>query len=214
MAGISRTLGTAQQANARAITADMRAMVRILSGDLRGVRDRTMLMGFAGAFRRSELVALNVEDIEACPDGLFITIRHSKPARRAERLLGVAGVTMRRPAGARLRQLAAWRRHQQRPGLSRHFQARRAARPALGQRGRACGQSARKPPDSIRHATADIPYAPVWPPAPPPPECSIATSCNKPATNRSTPMNVFAKPTSSRDNTGRTGRTVRLTVDS
>jgi integrase len=36
------------------------------------------LIGFAGALRRSELVALNIEDIEEAPDGMKITIRHSK----------------------------------------------------------------------------------------------------------------------------------------
>jgi len=37
-----------------------------------------LLLGFAGAFRRSELVALNCEDIEQCETGIKITIRHSK----------------------------------------------------------------------------------------------------------------------------------------
>jgi integrase len=37
-------------------------------------RDRALLLlGFAGAFRRSELVALNLEDIEDTPDGMKIT---------------------------------------------------------------------------------------------------------------------------------------------
>jgi hypothetical protein len=35
-------------------------------------------LGFAGAFRRSELVALNVADLEESDDGLKITIRRSK----------------------------------------------------------------------------------------------------------------------------------------
>lgn len=46
---------------------------------LRGVRNRALLLlGFAGAFRRSELVALNVEDLEETPEGLLITIRRGK----------------------------------------------------------------------------------------------------------------------------------------
>jgi integrase len=36
------------------------------------------LLGFAGAFRRSELVALGVADIEETEAGLRVTIRHSK----------------------------------------------------------------------------------------------------------------------------------------
>jgi integrase len=43
------------------------------------VRDRALLLvGFAGAFRRFELVALNVEDIEEISEGLRIKIRYSK----------------------------------------------------------------------------------------------------------------------------------------
>jgi integrase len=37
-----------------------------------------LLLGFAGAFRRSELVALDISDIEETPDGIKITIRRSK----------------------------------------------------------------------------------------------------------------------------------------
>jgi integrase len=37
-----------------------------------------LLIGFAGAFRRSELVALDVEDVEDVPEGLRVTIRRSK----------------------------------------------------------------------------------------------------------------------------------------
>ena len=40
-----------------------------------------LLIGFAGAFRRCELVALNVEDIEETAEGLRITIRRSKTDR-------------------------------------------------------------------------------------------------------------------------------------
>ena len=43
------------------------------------IRDRALLLiGFAGAFRRSELVALNADDIEETPEGLRVTIRRSK----------------------------------------------------------------------------------------------------------------------------------------
>lgn len=44
-----------------------------------GIRNRALLLiGFVGAFRRSELVALNVEDLEFRDDGLIITLRRSK----------------------------------------------------------------------------------------------------------------------------------------
>jgi site-specific recombinase XerD len=46
---------------------------------LKGLRDRALLLvGFAGAFRRSELVALDVEHLTACPEGLSVLINSSK----------------------------------------------------------------------------------------------------------------------------------------
>lgn len=54
-------------------------MVAKAGTDLKGFRDRALLLlGFAGAFRRSELVALNVEDLDFCDGGLRVTIRRSK----------------------------------------------------------------------------------------------------------------------------------------
>ena len=46
---------------------------------LTGKRDRALLaLGFAGAFRRSELVALDVEDLREDPEGLRVMVRRSK----------------------------------------------------------------------------------------------------------------------------------------
>ncbi|OQW99748.1 MAG: hypothetical protein BWK73_49885 [Thiothrix lacustris] len=46
---------------------------------LQGKRDKLILiLGFAGAFRRSELVALTVADIQEVPDGLKVLIQKSK----------------------------------------------------------------------------------------------------------------------------------------
>ena len=48
----------------------------------RGLRDRAVvLLGFAGAFRRSELAALDCSDIAEEADGLRVTIRSSKTDR-------------------------------------------------------------------------------------------------------------------------------------
>ena len=44
-----------------------------------GLRDRALLaIGLAGAFRRSELLALTVADLATVPEGLRITVRRSK----------------------------------------------------------------------------------------------------------------------------------------
>jgi hypothetical protein len=50
-----------------------------------GLRDRALLsLGYAGAFRPSELVALKVRDVEEVPDQLRVTIRRSKTDRTGE----------------------------------------------------------------------------------------------------------------------------------
>ncbi|GJE45038.1 site-specific integrase [Methylobacterium soli] len=77
--GIRRRIGTAPDQKA-AITAEVLAAMLIRIPDtLTGKRDRALLaLGFAGAFRRSELVALNVEDIREDKDGIRILVRRSK----------------------------------------------------------------------------------------------------------------------------------------
>ncbi len=77
--GIRRAKGTAP-AKKKAATADIiKEMVRRCPHTLVGQRDRALLLlGFAGAFRRAELVALTVADLAFADDGLRITIRKSK----------------------------------------------------------------------------------------------------------------------------------------
>jgi site-specific recombinase XerD len=79
MRGIRRTFGAARVKKAPAIAAKVRSMVALAPDGLTGLRDRALLLiGFAGAFRRSELVALDVADIEETETGLLVTIRQSK----------------------------------------------------------------------------------------------------------------------------------------
>lgn len=77
--GIRRAQGTAPTKK-KAATADIvKEMVRRCPDTLTGQRDRALLLlGFAGAFRRSELVALTVADLAFVADGLRISIRKSK----------------------------------------------------------------------------------------------------------------------------------------
>jgi integrase len=71
MKGIRRMLGTAAAQKSPTLTDDIRAMVDATDAGIIGVRDRALvLLGFAGAFRRSELVALDVEDCTFGKDGL------------------------------------------------------------------------------------------------------------------------------------------------
>ncbi len=83
--GIKRANGTAQEGKAPVMTEDLRSMVAALPEGLLGARDRALLLlGFAGAFRRSELVGLDIKDLELTPDGLVITLRSSKTDQEAE----------------------------------------------------------------------------------------------------------------------------------
>lgn len=76
---IRKQKGTAQEGKAPVLVDDIRAMAGIFSDSLIGVRDRAMLLvGFTGAFRRSELVSLDTEDLEFTREGLVINLRKSK----------------------------------------------------------------------------------------------------------------------------------------
>jgi site-specific recombinase XerD len=79
MRGIRRSLGTARAKKTPATVERIIAMAPIQGGRLANIRDRALLLfGFASAMRRSELAALDFEDLEETPDGLRVTIRRSK----------------------------------------------------------------------------------------------------------------------------------------
>lgn len=77
--GIRRTHGSAVTPKAPIMVEDLRAMVAALPSHPRGVRDHALLLlGFAGAFRRSELVGITRSDIAFDRDGVIVTLRRSK----------------------------------------------------------------------------------------------------------------------------------------
>jgi integrase len=79
VAGIRRSSTAAPRRKAAATTELVRQMLETCDDSTQGRRDRALLaLGFAGAFRRSELVALRVEDLEETPDGYRVHIRKSK----------------------------------------------------------------------------------------------------------------------------------------
>lgn len=81
MQGVRRTHGSAQR-RVRALVKD--ELLEVLAfvdkqKPTKAARDRALLLvGFSGAFRRSELVALKVEDLTYFPHGLEILLRRSK----------------------------------------------------------------------------------------------------------------------------------------
>jgi len=84
-------MGTAPIQKAAALTDDIRAMIDATDAGLIGLRDRALiLLGFAGAFRRSELVGLTVDDCAFGKDGLTVTLRRSKTDQaEAGRKIGI-----------------------------------------------------------------------------------------------------------------------------
>ena len=77
--GIRRTIGTARVGKAPATADVLKQMLALCPDTLSGKRDRALLaLGFAGAFRRSELVALEIADLAETPDGLRVLIHRSK----------------------------------------------------------------------------------------------------------------------------------------
>jgi integrase len=77
--GIRRSTGTAKVRKAPILAETARAMAQAAPDGLKGLGDRALLLvGFAGAFRRSELVALDVTDLEETEEGMRVAIRRSK----------------------------------------------------------------------------------------------------------------------------------------
>jgi integrase len=91
MRGIRREHGTAQRRVKPATTDVMQAMVETCDESLLGRRDRALLLvGFAAALRRSELVALNVADVSFVPQGITVRVARSKTDQeQAGQVVGV-----------------------------------------------------------------------------------------------------------------------------
>ncbi|RWC59491.1 site-specific integrase [Mesorhizobium sp.] len=103
MRGIKRSRGTAQIEAKPLLRDDLFLALDRMGDDAKSVRDRALLLiGFAGGFRRSELIGLDVVDIEHARQGLIIHLRRSKTDQLgAGRKIAVPfGRTHRCPVGA------------------------------------------------------------------------------------------------------------------
>jgi site-specific recombinase XerD len=89
--GVRRTLGTAQRQVRPVTVPELRTMFQGLGTDPGGCRDRALLLlGFAGALRRSELVGLDLADVTEGADGLTVHLRRSKTDQEgAGRTVGI-----------------------------------------------------------------------------------------------------------------------------
>jgi integrase len=87
MQGIRRTLGTAQR-RVKALVKDDLLETLVLSDKqmpIKAARDRALLLlGFAGAFRRSELVGIKTDDLEFTSQGCDVLLRRSKTDQEGE----------------------------------------------------------------------------------------------------------------------------------
>jgi site-specific recombinase XerD len=89
--GIKREHGTARVKKTALLTPELRQGIEALPDTLHGLRDRALLLlGFAGALRRSELVGLHVDEasgaawIEAKSDGLVLHLTRTKTDQQGE----------------------------------------------------------------------------------------------------------------------------------
>ncbi|MHC1998847.1 site-specific integrase (plasmid) [Methylobacterium sp. CM6241] len=79
MKGIRRKVGVRPTQKSPATAEVITAMMQHVPPGLAGKRDKALLaLGFAGAFRRSELAALDVADLREDTDGLRVMVRRSK----------------------------------------------------------------------------------------------------------------------------------------
>src|ERR1039457_1895220 len=111
MKGIRRTLGTAQHGKDPLLTADIRKVIGRCPKGLLGLRDRALLLvGFSGAFRRSELSSIDVQNISLHKDGVVIELVRSKTDQEGEgRKVGI--VLGNNPRSCPVRTLQKWLKH-------------------------------------------------------------------------------------------------------
>jgi integrase len=107
LSGIRREYGH-RRAPKKAISVDeLRAMLRKLPATVAGIRDRAILLiGFAGAFRRSELTALDIGDLNITSRGVAITVRRSKTDQQGQG--ATIGIPRSRKATCPVAALEAW----------------------------------------------------------------------------------------------------------
>ncbi|KUR75755.1 integrase [Novosphingobium sp. FSW06-99] len=89
--GIRRRYGSAPDQAKPLLREDLMLALDAIGSGMKAARDRALLLiGFAGGFRRSELVALDFADIEHVRQGVVLTIRRSKTDQTANgRKIGV-----------------------------------------------------------------------------------------------------------------------------
>lgn len=89
--GITRKIGTPAKPVDALLSEDIKQIIGAMPNTFLGTRDKAIiLIGFAGAFRRSEIVGMNVDNLSYRDEGLVILLARSKTDQRGEgRLVGI-----------------------------------------------------------------------------------------------------------------------------
>jgi site-specific recombinase XerD len=134
--GIRRKIGVKPNRKAPATAELIAKMVQAAPDSPIGLRDKALLLlAFAAALRRSELVALDVEHVEIEPEGARVFIARSKTDQAAE------GYTISVPAGSKLRPVAALQAWIERAGITSGPLFREVDRHGNVEAGRLSGRS-------------------------------------------------------------------------
>ena len=81
--GIKRRKGSVQKSKKPILINDLKQIINTIdeqkNEEIKKIRDRSIiLIGFAGGFRRNEIVSLDYDDLDFVPEGLKITLKRSK----------------------------------------------------------------------------------------------------------------------------------------
>tara|TARA_B110000967_G_scaffold70344_1_gene72844 strand:- start:835 stop:1752 length:918 start_codon:yes stop_codon:yes gene_type:complete len=87
--GIKRLKGSNQKAKKPILINDLKLIINVINklniNEIKKTRDKALILtGFAGGFRRSELVALEIDDIEFVREGVKIFVKRSKTDQSGE----------------------------------------------------------------------------------------------------------------------------------
>ena len=86
--GIKRIKGTYQKAKKPILINDLKSIIKVINEDRNKTRisknKALLLVGFAGGFRRSELVEITIDDIEFVKEGVKIFVKRSKTDQSGE----------------------------------------------------------------------------------------------------------------------------------
>lgn len=84
--GLNRKKGTRQKGKTPLYWEDLKKIISTINNkNLSDIRDKSiLLLGFMGAFRRSELSSLDINDVVFVPQGIIITVKESKTDQTKE----------------------------------------------------------------------------------------------------------------------------------